>query len=138
MSGQPYTHEMHWQACIAAAEQNRILARKRVQVIKKTVVYCAEIVWAYTTPDGLDCWTVESDLPERARFTVACKNVRECPADVCACVAPALADTPIGGTRAVSARGGACEDGGGHGAGPTLAARVNPQFEGMSASNTSS
>ena len=83
---QPYTHAVHMTNMIEAAQQCRVIARKRVQVQKRGVTYCACIVEAWTAPNGLDCWTVEADLPERARFTVPCAKVRACGDSACACI----------------------------------------------------
>lgn len=80
-----YTHADHAKACQQAAKRREMCSRKPVQVRKRGIVYCAVIVEAYTTPDGLDCWTVESTIPEAARFTVACKNVIECCLSDCTC-----------------------------------------------------
>lgn len=82
----PYTHADHWSFAIKEGQQGRLAARKHVQVKKKTITYCAQIVGAWTTPDGLDCWTVESLLPEVARFTVPCRQVTDCPSSVCMCL----------------------------------------------------
>ncbi|WP_394792464.1 hypothetical protein [Rhodoferax sp.] len=86
-SNQPYTHSDHATACHAAAQRGIVLSSKFVQVRKNTITYCARIVNAWTTPSGLDCWTVESHMPECARFTVSCKNTRECGLSDCSCAA---------------------------------------------------
>ena len=83
----PYTHAMHWSHGIKEAQEGRLIARKHVQVRKYGVTYCAQLVSAYTTPTGLDCWTVETLLPEQARFTVPCRQVRECVGASCLCQA---------------------------------------------------
>lgn len=83
MTGEPYTHAQH--AAYAAASHALTAKPRRVQVQKRGIPYCASIADAYTTPSGLDCWVVESDYPERARFTVACKNTRLCDGQGCAC-----------------------------------------------------
>ena len=80
-----YTHAAHAKACQQAARAGHTLAKKHVQVRKKGVVYCAQIEEAYTTPDGLDCWTVISISPQIARFTVSCKNTVECGFGDCVC-----------------------------------------------------
>ncbi len=82
---EPYTHAMHWTYGIKEAKEGRTIGRKHVQVKKRGVTYCAQIACAWTAPNGLDCWTVETLLPELARFTVPCRNVRDCPAASCGC-----------------------------------------------------
>ena len=85
LSNLPYTHADHARACHAAAQQGVVLSGKLVQVRKKAITYCARIINAWTTPDGLDCWTVEAFSPEMARFTVSCRNVRSCGDSACSC-----------------------------------------------------
>ena len=81
---QPYTHAMHAHKCHSLAVQGVNLDRVRVLVQKRGITYCGRIAGCWTTPDGLDCWTVETSSPEIARFTVPVKQVRECgPGCVC-------------------------------------------------------
>ena len=87
MTNQPYTHKSHWSYGIAEAKQGRSGVRKHVQIKKQGVTYCATIAAAYTTPTGIDCWTVETITPESCRITVPCRNVRDCPATSCLCLA---------------------------------------------------
>lgn len=84
MSGQPYTHAAHAARCRDAAIRGHVLSSQHVQVMRRGVLYCAQLVNAWTTPDGVDCWTVETSHPEIARFTVPCRQVRLC-ADRCVC-----------------------------------------------------
>jgi hypothetical protein len=85
----PYTHAMHARRCHESARDGVSAAGLRVQVQKHGVTYCAAIAAPWTTPDGLDCWTVESTSPEVARFTVPCKQVRESGSAGCNCKAVA-------------------------------------------------
>jgi len=86
MTGQPYTHAAHYERCVAAAKLGQVITHQHVQVIKQGVHYCARIRSSWTTPDGLDCWTVESISPEIAHFTVPCKQVRLCGDAHCSCL----------------------------------------------------
>lgn len=104
---QPYTHADHWQRGMAAAQQGLMVERKHVQVKRGPVVYCAQILEAYTVPDGPDCWTVQTIVPEIARFTVPCRLVRECGGSDCTCM-PVLQVTAAG---CAAAPAGACETG---------------------------
>jgi hypothetical protein len=90
MTNQPYTHAMHAARCAIAAQQGHVLASQRVQVQKQGVTYCASIKAAWTAPNGLDCWTVESTTPEVARFTVPCRKVLLCDLSDCTCAGGAL------------------------------------------------
>lgn len=83
---QPYTHRMHGAKCRQWAEMGQVAHGLLVQVQKRGVVYCARIAEPWTTPTGLDCWTVESISPEVARFTVPVKQVRLCGACDCVCM----------------------------------------------------
>lgn len=85
---EPYTHSMHAKKCSAAGLLGVVLQRQRVQVRKSGVVYCGAIVEAWTTTNGGDCWTVETEQPERARFTVSVRNVRACGDAACSCALP--------------------------------------------------
>lgn len=85
MSGQPYTHLAHAQRVGQAARQLVVLSGQRVQILRRGVVYCARLCEPWTTPTGVDCWTVETTSPERARCTVPCKLVRVCGQADCAC-----------------------------------------------------
>lgn len=82
----PYTHADHMRRCAEAAQQGHVLARQHVQVMKRGILYCAQLCSAWTTPDGADCWTVETTYPEQARFTVPVKQVRLCGDARCICV----------------------------------------------------
>lgn len=85
MSTHPYTHADHWKRGIEASKRLQMVERTHVQVRKGPVIYCAQILEAYTVPNGPDCWTVESLYPQKARFTVPCKNVRLCESSTCTC-----------------------------------------------------
>jgi len=89
---EPYTHAMHAKRCTAAGLLGLVLPRQRVQVKKTGVVYCGAIAEAWTTQNGGDCWTVETEQPERARFTVSVKNVRLCGDDRCTCISAPKAE----------------------------------------------
>lgn len=78
MITQPYTHADHAKYCREQAAFGRVPSKRRVQVKLRQVVYCAQIVNAWTTRDGMDVWTVEADHPERVRITVPCARVRVC------------------------------------------------------------
>lgn len=82
----PYTHAMHALRCCESAHAGVSAFGLWVQVKKRSCVYCARIAAPWTTPDGLDCWTVEAVLPEVARFTVPVRQVRLCGQSDCACV----------------------------------------------------
>ena len=98
MAGQPYTHSAHYERCAEAAKLGQVIVHQHVQVIKQGVHYCARIRSSWTTPDGLDCWTVESISPEIAHFTVPCKQVRLCGDARCACLEGAAAEgAPLAG-----------------------------------------
>lgn len=74
----PYTHATHARRCYQAGRAGVVLPLQLVQVKRKNVVYCARIRNAWTTPDGLDCWTVDTLCPEEARITVPVSQVRLC------------------------------------------------------------
>lgn len=74
----PYTHELHARACGDAARAGVVLERKCVQVRRRQVTYCAQIVEAVTLDKAGDCWTVETLWPENARMTVVVRNVTDC------------------------------------------------------------
>lgn len=91
---QPYTHAMHAHRCHQMALQGVNTLGLRVQVQKRKITYCARIAAPWTTPDGVDCWTVESTLPEIARFTVPVRQVVECGAG-CKCGLVSEIPTPV-------------------------------------------
>lgn len=102
----PYTHVEHARRCTEAALQGVVLSRQLVQVRKRTVVYCAQIVNAWTTPEGLECWTVDSFWPELARFTVPAKQVRLCGCSGCDCADLVAEKAPCGAQAERGAQGG--------------------------------
>lgn len=82
----PYTFQDHAAKCRQAALSGVTLIGQHVQVKRRQVIYCAQILEPWTTPDGKDCWTVLSSFPEQARFTVPVHLVRECGDSRCTCV----------------------------------------------------
>ena len=86
---QPYTHAMHARRCSESVRNGVSAANLSVQVQKRGVTYCGVIKAPWTTPDGLDCWAVETTSPELARFTVPVRQVRECGQADCNCKAVA-------------------------------------------------
>lgn len=91
---EPYTHAKHWQRGIDAGQNMRqTLEGQLVQVKKHGTTFCARISEAYTVPNGPDCWVVDAFEPFQMRFTVICKNVRECGGSDCIC-------KPVSGTVA--------------------------------------
>ena len=80
-----YTHEDHGKACGAAALSLHVLTQQHVLAKRGQVVYCAVIKEPWTTPSGLDCWTIETSWPERTRITVPVRNVILCPSECCSC-----------------------------------------------------
>ena len=80
----PYTHADHAAYCQHQAQFGRVPSRRPVQVMRRGVPYCAQLVEPWTTPSGIDCWTVESIYPEQLRMTVPVKMVRAC-GDACTC-----------------------------------------------------
>lgn len=74
----PYTHHEHYERVQAAALECRVIDGQPVCVVKRGIRYCARIVSAWTTPSGIDCWTVDADIPESCRFTVPCRQVFLC------------------------------------------------------------
>ena len=84
---QPYTHAMHAHRCHQMALERVATAGLRVQVQKRGVTYCGRIAGCWTTPDNVDCWTVETTSPQVSRFTVPVRQVRECGQADCTCLA---------------------------------------------------
>lgn len=106
MSLQPYTYAEHINNVFKKAHQGPETALPYVQCRKAGSTYCARIESVYTTSDGLQCWIVNSILPEEARFAVSCRNTVLCPRETCRCARPAEAaatelatatDAPAGG-----------------------------------------
>jgi hypothetical protein len=107
----PYTHAAHYERCVAAAKLGQVIAHQHVQVIKQGVHYCARIRSSWTTPDGLDCWTIETLSPEIAHFTVPCKQVRLCGQQgSCVCVAAPAGPCVAQAQRGAQGAAGAPED----------------------------
>jgi hypothetical protein len=80
----PYTHEAHAVRCGQAARDRQVL-QQHVVARKGKIVYCAIIRAPWTTPDGKDCWTLETSWPERTRITVPVRNVAVCGGPNCSC-----------------------------------------------------
>lgn len=91
MSLQPYTYAEHLNHVFKQPHQGPETALPWVQVRKAGSTYCARIESLHTRPDGLQCWIVNSVLPEEARFAVSCRNTVLCPRDTCRCARPAEA-----------------------------------------------
>lgn len=88
MSFQPYTFAEHVNRVFKQAHQGPETAHPYVQCRKSGSTYCARIESIYTTPDGHQCWIVNSILPEEARFAVSCRNTVLCPKETCLCASP--------------------------------------------------
>jgi hypothetical protein len=86
ISSEPYTFLRHAQLCSEAAARREILVQ-HVLAKRGPVVYCGVIKDAWTTPDGTDCWTIETSFPEKTRVTIPVYNVIQCGGPVCSCVA---------------------------------------------------
>ncbi|AOV01564.1 hypothetical protein BI380_09465 [Delftia tsuruhatensis] len=97
MTGRPYTHAEHAARCRAAAQVGHTLQSQHVQIMRRGVLYCAQICNAWTTPDGQDLWTVETSFPEAARFTVPCRQVRLCEPCSCAAEGTGAEGAPLAG-----------------------------------------
>jgi hypothetical protein len=80
-----YTHADH-AAHIGKCMSEKVSAVRAVQVQKNGVVYCAQIVDAFTIPNGPDCWKVKTSIPEMAIFSVPVSKSRVC-GQGCACTA---------------------------------------------------
>lgn len=99
----PYTHVDHFLRVHAAALDRRVIERQSVCVVKRGIRYCACILSAWTTPSGVDCWTVEAEIPESCRFTVPCRQVF-----LCSCLgaenvgAPRSGDGPVLASKGVT------------------------------------
>lgn len=107
----PYTHAAHMARCCQAVREGKMLERQHVQVMRRGVLYCAQICAAWTTPDGIDCWTVETTYPEAARFTVPVKQVRLCGDASCICVEEAPATPAATASEARRKGGGGASEG---------------------------
>lgn len=87
MIGHPYTHAEHARRCHDAAQLGHTLHAQHVQVMRRGVLYCAQICYAWTTPGGEEFWTVHALHPESGRFTVPYRQVRLCGEEgSCVCV----------------------------------------------------
>lgn len=85
MSEPDYNHALHAQACREAAQRGEVLEGAYVLAKRGEIVYCARIARPWTIPNGPECWVLDTLFPERARVTIPCCNVIECPADRCSC-----------------------------------------------------
>lgn len=97
---QPYTHAMHAQRCHESARSGVSAVGLRVQVQKRYVTYCARIAGCWTTPDNVDCWTVETTSPEVSRFTIPVRQVRECGQADCTCLSASVSLASASGEAA--------------------------------------
>ena len=73
-----YTHSEHMRRAGVAALQRSVIENQPVCVVKRGIRYCATIVNAWTSPAGIECWTVQASLPEVCRFTASSRNVFVC------------------------------------------------------------
>lgn len=80
MIGTPYSHEAHALLC---DQKKAMEVGRRVQVLKRGVVYCAKIISPFSSANFPDCWIVETTTPEVARLVVSCRNTRLCVKCVC-------------------------------------------------------
>lgn len=71
----PYTHADFAQAPAAR--------RAFVQVKKNNVTFCAQIIDAVTTADGVDLWMVDTSI---GTLWTTPKNTRACGGTRCACI----------------------------------------------------
>lgn len=81
-----YTHELHALACRLAAIAGTVLQNQHVLCKRGQIIYCATLQQAYTSPNGLECWTVNTIWPEKARLTIAVRNVVACHPASCSCL----------------------------------------------------
>lgn len=73
----PYTHKDHAQAC-SKASQSREVLRVWVQVRPGQITHCGRIIEAWTTPDGLDLWKLETVSPRRSVMSVPANKTTRC------------------------------------------------------------
>lgn len=100
LSSEPYTYQAHAARCAEAARRREPLVQ-HVLARRGPIVYCAVIKELWVTPDGKDCWTLETLWPERARLTIPVRNVIQCGGDTCSCLpAPCAGGAPLAGTPA--------------------------------------
>lgn len=85
-----YTHELHAQRCGEAARHRQVLIQ-HVLAKRGPIIYCAVIKAPWTSPSGIDCWTVETSWPEKTRLTIPVRNVIQCGGDTCTCTDEAIA-----------------------------------------------
>ncbi|MDP2034193.1 MAG: hypothetical protein Q8K29_12345 [Polaromonas sp.] len=83
-----YTHSMHAAACAKAAQRREVLVQ-HVLAKRGRIVYCAVIRGAWMSPDGKECWTLETLWPENTRLTIPVRNVIQCGGEFCTCTASA-------------------------------------------------
>ena len=77
MSGEPYTHAMHAQACQQSATDRRSLTAF-VQVRSAQTSCCAMIRDAWSTLDGQDFWKLQVVAPFSFTGSYPVKAVRQC------------------------------------------------------------
>lgn len=96
-----YTHELHAVRCGEAARQRQVLVQ-RVLAKRGPIVYCGVIKEPWTTPSGIDCWTLETSWPEKARVTIPVRNVIQCGGEFCSCApGESAGGAPLAGTTAL-------------------------------------
>ena len=93
-----YTYALHHQRCVEAAQRGYMPPKAYVLAKRGPIVYCATVAGQYTVPNGPACWVLDTLFPERARVTIPCRNVIECPLDRCSCV-PLPQDARLSATR---------------------------------------
>lgn len=74
---EPYTFAHHATRCMEAAH-SRVVLIQFLKVKLRGVVHCARIKHAWTTPDGLDLWTVELLGPGAGQLSIPYKQTRQC------------------------------------------------------------
>lgn len=75
------SHDLFVKACMTALKP----AVKRVQVLKRGIVYCATIRESLHLPNRPACWVVDADLPEVCKFAVTVERTRSCGGPTCMC-----------------------------------------------------
>ncbi|MEO8023870.1 hypothetical protein [Polaromonas sp.] len=88
LSSEPYSYQAHAARCAEAARSREVLVQ-HVLARRGPIVYCAVIKELWVTPDGKDCWTLETLWPEKARLTIPVRNVIQCGGEFCSCKAAA-------------------------------------------------
>jgi hypothetical protein len=84
---------LHAVACAVAAQRQEIL-EQHVLAKRGRIVYCAVIRGAWVSPDGKECWTLETLWPEKARLTIPVRNVIQCGGEFCSCAPDRASEAP--------------------------------------------